>query len=74
MNRNVVFSHEELICKMAANPENLDLNLAKAIYKNMESIVDEERKLREGLKEKVRGYKTGGRLYEARISYPPDSE
>ena len=58
MNRTMVFSHEELVCKMAANPDNLDLNLAKAIYDDMVSIVEQESKLHEELKEKVRDYFT----------------
>ena len=41
---------------MAANPDNLDLNLAKAIYDDMVSIVEQESKLHEELKEKVRDY------------------
>ncbi|XP_017593011.1 PREDICTED: lysine-specific demethylase 5C, partial [Corvus brachyrhynchos] len=33
LRRYCVFSHEELICKMAASPEKLDLNLAAAVPK-----------------------------------------
>lgn len=55
MNRTMVFSHEELICKMAANPESLDLNLAKAIYEDMALMVEEESQLQQGLKQKVCG-------------------
>ena len=54
MNRTTVFSHEELVCKMAANPDNLDLNLAKAIYEDMVSMVEQESKLQQELKDKVR--------------------
>ena len=53
MNRTIVFSHEELVCKMAANPDNLDLNLAKAIYDDMVSMVEKEQKLQQELKDKV---------------------
>ena len=53
MNRTIVFSHEELVCKMAANPDNLDLNLAKAIYDDMVSMVEQEQKLQQELKDKV---------------------
>lgn len=53
MNRTIVFSHEELVCKMAANPDNLDLNLAKAIYDDMVSMVEQEQKLQQKLKDKV---------------------
>ena len=53
MNRTIVFSHEELVCKMAANPDNLDLSLAKAIYDDMVSMVEKEQKLQQELKDKV---------------------
>ncbi len=50
-----MFSHEELTCKMAACPEKLDLNLAAATHREMFIIVQEERKLRKGLLERVSG-------------------
>lgn len=49
-----MFSHEELTCKMAASPEKLDLNLAAATHREMFIIVQEERKLRKALMERVR--------------------
>ncbi|XP_019334405.1 lysine-specific demethylase 5C isoform X2 [Alligator mississippiensis] len=52
LRRYCVFSHEELICKMAACPEKLDLNLAAAVHKEMFILVQEERKLRKALLEK----------------------
>ncbi|XP_031801143.1 lysine-specific demethylase 5C-like isoform X1 [Sarcophilus harrisii] len=52
LRRYCVFSHEELICKMAASPEKLDLNLAAAVHKEMFIIVQEERRLRKALLEK----------------------
>uniref|UniRef100_A0A8C0WD00 [histone H3]-trimethyl-L-lysine(4) demethylase n=1 Tax=Castor canadensis TaxID=51338 RepID=A0A8C0WD00_CASCN len=52
LRRYCVFSHEELICKMAAFPEKLDLNLAVAVYKEMFIMVQEERRLRKTLLEK----------------------
>lgn len=54
LRRYCVFSHEELTCKMAACPEKLDLNLAAATHREMFIIVQEERKLRKGLLERVR--------------------
>ncbi|EPQ08372.1 Lysine-specific demethylase 5D [Myotis brandtii] len=48
-----VFSHGKLICKMAAFPEKLDLNLARAVHKEMFIMVQEERRLRKALWEKV---------------------
>ncbi len=56
LNRTTVFSHEELVCKMAANPDNLDLNLAKAIYDDMVSMVEQESQLQQKLKDQVRDY------------------
>lgn len=53
LRRYCVFSHEELICKMAACPEKLDLNLAAAVHKEMFILVQEERKLRKALLDKV---------------------
>lgn len=39
---------------MAASPEKLDLNLAAATHREMFIIVQEERKLRKNLMERVR--------------------
>ncbi|GCB82033.1 hypothetical protein scyTo_0021508, partial [Scyliorhinus torazame] len=52
LHRYCVFSHEELVCKMAACAERLDLNLAAAVHKEMFIMVQEERKLRKALLEK----------------------
>ncbi|XP_012946958.1 lysine-specific demethylase 5A isoform X2 [Aplysia californica] len=49
LHRQCVFSHEELICKMAADPDSLDLNLAAATHQDMLSMVEEERDLRKAL-------------------------
>ncbi|XP_069759397.1 lysine-specific demethylase 5A isoform X3 [Narcine bancroftii] len=46
LHRYCVFSHEELICKMAADPEGLDVELAAAVYKEMLTMIEEERQLR----------------------------
>lgn len=50
MARNPVFSHEELVCKMAADPDGLDLDLAKAVYDEMLAVVEREAKRRHYLK------------------------
>uniref|UniRef100_A0A4W3GPR8 Lysine-specific demethylase 5A n=1 Tax=Callorhinchus milii TaxID=7868 RepID=A0A4W3GPR8_CALMI len=47
LHRYCVFSHEELICKMAADPEGLDVELAAAVCKEMVVMIEEERRLRE---------------------------
>lgn len=53
MARNPVFSHEELVCKMAADPDGLDLDLAKAVYDEMLAIVEKEANRRHRLAKMV---------------------
>ncbi|KAM5171903.1 lysine-specific demethylase 5C-like [Mantella aurantiaca] len=52
LRRYCIFSHEELMCKMAACPERLDLSLAAAIHKEMLLLLQEERRLRKALMER----------------------
>ncbi|KAE8613560.1 hypothetical protein XENTR_v10007759 [Xenopus tropicalis] len=47
LRRHCVFSHEELIFKMASDPECLDVGLAAAVCKEMTIMIEEETKLRE---------------------------
>uniref|UniRef100_A0AAQ5YPV9 [histone H3]-trimethyl-L-lysine(4) demethylase n=1 Tax=Amphiprion ocellaris TaxID=80972 RepID=A0AAQ5YPV9_AMPOC len=49
LHRYCVFSHDELLCKMAADPESLDVELAAAVFKEMGEMMDEETKLRQGV-------------------------
>ena len=53
LHRSPVFSHEELICKMATIPDSLDLDIAKKVYLNMEDIVHKEIDKRKALHEAV---------------------
>lgn len=53
LHRYCVFSHEELLCKMAADPESLDVELAAAVYKEMSDMMEEESKLRQAMQEMV---------------------
>ncbi len=53
LHRYCVFSHEELLCKMAADPESLDVELAAAVFKEMGEMMEEETKLRQGVQELV---------------------
>lgn len=53
LHRYCVFSHEELLCKMAADPESLDVELAAAVFKEMGEMIDEETKLRQAVQESV---------------------
>lgn len=54
LHRYCVFSHEELLCKMAADPESLDVELAAAVFKEMGHMMDEETKLRQVVQEMAR--------------------
>ncbi|XP_019634092.1 PREDICTED: lysine-specific demethylase 5C-like isoform X3 [Branchiostoma belcheri] len=47
-----VFAHEELICKMAANPDALGLDIAAATHKEMLHMVETEKKSRRALLER----------------------
>lgn len=67
-----MFSHEELTCKMAATPEKLDLNLAAATHREMFIIVQEERKLRKALMERVRGAAIASPFLEWFFFPPPE--
>lgn len=53
LHRYCVFSHEELLCKMAADPESLDVELAAAVCKEMGEMMEEETKLRQAVQEIV---------------------
>ncbi|XP_075987464.1 lysine demethylase 5 isoform X2 [Anticarsia gemmatalis] len=49
LRRNCVFSHDELVCKMALEADSLSLTVALAAYRDMRSMLHDERKLRKGL-------------------------
>ncbi|XP_030070137.1 lysine-specific demethylase 5A isoform X2 [Microcaecilia unicolor] len=49
LRRHCVFSHEELIFKMAADPESLDVGLAAIVCKEMTLMIEEETRLRESV-------------------------
>ncbi|XP_025835612.1 lysine-specific demethylase lid isoform X1 [Agrilus planipennis] len=51
LRRFCVFSHDELVCKMALDPDKLDLTIAAATYQDMLQMVDTEKKLRKALLE-----------------------
>ncbi|XP_023233588.1 lysine-specific demethylase 5A-like [Centruroides sculpturatus] len=51
LHRFCVFSHDELVCKMAADPERLDISLAAATYQDMLKMVETEREYRKSLLE-----------------------
>lgn len=53
LNRPCVFSHEELVCKMAADPDNLDLTIAASTHLDLLGIVEIEKQLRKKLLDRV---------------------
>lgn len=53
LGRHCVFSHEELIFKMAADPECLDVGLAAMVCKEMTLLIEEETRLRESVVQMV---------------------
>lgn len=53
LGRHCVFSHEELIFKMAADPECLDVGLAAMVCKEMTLLIEEETRLREAVVQMV---------------------
>lgn len=54
LQRYCVFSHEELVCKMAADPESLDVELAAAVVRELGHMIEEESRLRAAVQEMVR--------------------
>ena len=53
LHRQCVFSHEELVCKIAANPEQLDLGMAAAVHADMLVMVESEKRARRELLDRV---------------------
>lgn len=51
LHRFCVFSHDELVCKMASNPSELESRIATATYQDMLQMVDTEKKMRKSLLE-----------------------
>ncbi|XP_052780089.1 lysine-specific demethylase 5A-like isoform X2 [Mya arenaria] len=49
LHRQCVFSHEELVCKMAADPDNLDFQIAAMTHQDLLDIADNEKKMRKKL-------------------------
>ena len=51
--RHSVFSHDELVCKVATNRDLIDINTALAIQTELKLIIETEKKNRKNLMEKV---------------------
>ena len=52
--RYCVFSHDELICKMAAEADGLDLVMARAVREDLEIMIKEEKEQRSIVELRVR--------------------
>ncbi|XP_041083440.1 lysine-specific demethylase 5B-like isoform X2 [Polyodon spathula] len=50
LNRYCVFSHDEMICKIAAKADGLDVVLASIVQKDMAVMIREEKNLREAVR------------------------
>lgn len=53
LNRYCVFSHDEMVCNMAMKADSLDVVLASAVQKDMQSMIKEERELRDKVRKLV---------------------
>ncbi|KAF2350829.1 JmjN domain [Trinorchestia longiramus] len=49
LKRYCVFSHDELVCKMASAPDSLELTVAAATYQDLLKMVDGEKRQRKAL-------------------------
>lgn len=49
LRRYCVFSHDELVCKMALSADALSLSVALAAYRDLRAMLHDERKLRKAL-------------------------
>ncbi|KGL90315.1 Lysine-specific demethylase 5B, partial [Charadrius vociferus] len=47
LNRYCVFSHDEMICKMASKADDLDVVVASTVQKDMAIMIEDEKRLRE---------------------------
>ncbi len=54
--RHTVFSHDELVCKIATNKDLIDINTAFSVQRELKIIYENEKKDREYLIEKVSGF------------------
>lgn len=56
LNRYCVFSHDEMVCKMASKADTtMDVALASAVQRDMTVMLQEEDKLRDKVSKMVRG-------------------
>lgn len=54
LHRYCVFSHDEMICKMASKADVLDVVVASTVQKDMAIMIEDEKALRETVRKLVR--------------------
>lgn len=54
LHRYCVFSHDEMICKMASKADVLDVVVASTVQKDMAIMIEDEKVLRETVRKLVR--------------------
>lgn len=54
LHRYCVFSHDEMICKMASKADVLDVVVASTVQKDMAIMIEDEKTLRETVRKLVR--------------------
>lgn len=59
-----MFSHDEMICRMAAKAENLDVVVASTVEKDMAIMIEDEKALREAVRKLVCCMKLNDRTVE----------
>lgn len=69
LHRYCVFSHEELLCKMAADPDSLDVELAAAVVRELGEVMEEETRLRQAVQEMVSGAAGGHRMVSDSLDF-----
>jgi len=70
LKRQCVFSHDELVCRMASLPAGtLDLVMSVMVYQDMIAMVEEERKLRKQLLDSVRIFLFQTNVFVSQMPY-----
>lgn len=63
LHRFCVFSHDELVCTMATDPDRLDISIAASTYQDMVRMVETEKELRKSLLDWVSNIKFSKNFY-----------
>lgn len=68
LHRYCVFSHDEMICKMASKADVLDVVVASTVQKDMAIMVEDEKALRETVRQLVRPLESRHCVCQARLT------